>query len=498
MVKWWERKMGDSVSPVVRNLLKSWESKGVSYCHWKSTDHLAAAMSGETDLDILVSITDGSLAENIAAKCGFTELDTAVLRRYPGVKDFVAYDRSLDRFIHLHLHYQLVLGDRWVKVYRLPVENGVLKRRSYDDRMGTYVVSAADEFLLFCARMIVKFRRPFHRKRVQVESLYLLQRLGGIPEISGLNAAGADYPSAILALADAVKASAGSRIQQKLVREGRTAMRFYRRKSALAFRLLSGVRLAYRILVEWNRRKRGNFTFGRRRLMRGGLAVAFIGMDGSGKTSAISRNLRFFSRQLDVDSVFLGSGKSGAPWYRRLVLSLFGSKARLKGHKKAASGTLKSQRYPFYYLTWIWIVLFDRMRRIRRVFQSRTAGRLVLIDRWPQRSLARTFDGPRLQTVEGSARRLFSRISQMELRSLKLAEEFAPDVVFRFSVTPAVALSRKPGELTEDQAIQMAADLKRIQWPERTLVIDIDADGSIDAVDRSIRDAIWTTICGRR
>lgn len=38
-------------------------------------------------------------------------MKTSELRIYPGVQDYIAYDIELDKFIHLHLHYQLVLGD---------------------------------------------------------------------------------------------------------------------------------------------------------------------------------------------------------------------------------------------------------------------------------------------------------------------------------------------------------------------------------------------------
>lgn len=55
--------------------------------------------------------------------------------------------------------------------------------------------------------------------------------------------------------------------------------------------------------------------------------VAFV---GSGKTSAIEK---FFSKQMNTKSIFLGSGKSGAPWYRKLIFNIMGSKPKLKTHK---------------------------------------------------------------------------------------------------------------------------------------------------------------------
>ena len=39
---------------LVTEVLRRLDDRGVAYCHWKSNDHLAAALSADTDLDILV------------------------------------------------------------------------------------------------------------------------------------------------------------------------------------------------------------------------------------------------------------------------------------------------------------------------------------------------------------------------------------------------------------------------------------------------------------
>ena len=39
---------------LVRRLCQTLSTEGVDYCHWKSNDHLRAALAGETDLDLLV------------------------------------------------------------------------------------------------------------------------------------------------------------------------------------------------------------------------------------------------------------------------------------------------------------------------------------------------------------------------------------------------------------------------------------------------------------
>src|SRR5690606_6257933 len=131
----------------------------------------------------------------------------------------------------------------------------------------------------------------------------------------------------------------------------------------------------YRVFVEINRRKLHNYSFGRRELSTSGLVVAFVGMDGSGKTSAIERNEKFFSKQMNTKSIFLGSGKSGAPWYRKLIFNIMGSKPKLKTHKAVKT----EKKYPFYYLIWVAMFLNDKLKRLRQIFQYKSNSCMVLV-----------------------------------------------------------------------------------------------------------------------
>ena len=41
---------------------------------------------------------------------------------YPAMEHLLGMDRASGRMFHLHVHYQLVLGERFVKNHRLPLE----------------------------------------------------------------------------------------------------------------------------------------------------------------------------------------------------------------------------------------------------------------------------------------------------------------------------------------------------------------------------------------
>ena len=87
-------------SKIVKNFIDKWHENKISYCHWKSIDHLKEAYDGTTDLDILVDFTNMNLAEQLVLGGGFIRMKTSALRTYPGVEDFIAYDSLNDTFIH--------------------------------------------------------------------------------------------------------------------------------------------------------------------------------------------------------------------------------------------------------------------------------------------------------------------------------------------------------------------------------------------------------------
>lgn len=478
-------------STVVVSLIDKWERAKVVNCHWKSTDHIEEAFCGLTDLDVLVDVKDASHAEQIAMSCGFIPMQTAEFRRYPSVYDFIAYDSVLNLFIHLHLHYQLVLGDRWVKAYRLPIESGVLHRRVWLNDYATWIISPVDELVIFCARMCAKFDRPFGSEKIMQEASFLVSRLGADNDFAQIDG---EYPGPLISLAktvikNSIAAGAGQILKVK------KEMHLYRRMSLFRFFFLSKLRLGYRVIVELVRRKLKVFIFGRRRLPRGGVTVAFVGMDGSGKTSAIARNSLFFSNQMDVATVFLGSGKSGAPWYRRIVFNFFGTKAKFKNRQGSVEGSRHRKKYPIYYLLWHWLCLSDRIRRIKTVFRNRTSGVLVLVDRWLQDTIPGSLDGPKMNPDFVDS--LFSpSVKKAELYTYRLARRFPPDLVLRFVVSPSVSRMRKPGDLSKVQAEQAKKDLLTIVWPPYCDVVDINADESIEVVDANIRKAIWSKIIG--
>ena len=107
---------------LVSTLCRTLEEAGVAYCHWKSNESLDRSASGENDLDLLVFRSDARRFEGILRDLGFRDAQLPRWKELPGVYHSYGVDRRSGRFVHIHAHYQLVIGDDMTKNYHLPIE----------------------------------------------------------------------------------------------------------------------------------------------------------------------------------------------------------------------------------------------------------------------------------------------------------------------------------------------------------------------------------------
>ena len=263
-------------SDAVIELFEAFNSSNIEYCHWKSTDHLEASFEAKTDLDVLVGKACQGAAETILIRCGFVRMRTPDFRTYPGVEDFIKYDSDLGRFVHLHLHYSLQCGDRWVKSYRVPIEDYLLKNRVYLKDFGLWNIDPLSEYLLFIVRMHMKWINPENKVSVRTENESILALLS-----EGWLDAVKDHPLVTESLLGVVKEYSEkdlSSISKKLKRSLQKENTGYQRLSRFNFWCQNKIRYSYRVYIEIFRRFLKNYSFGRRRLTNGGVIVAFVGM----------------------------------------------------------------------------------------------------------------------------------------------------------------------------------------------------------------------------
>ena len=107
---------------LIVKLCRTLTEQKIEYCHWKSNTFLERSAKGESDLDLLVSRNQVHRFVEILYGFGFKEVLISKADELPGVRDYYGHDQKTGRLVHVHAHFQLILGNDFSKNYRLPLE----------------------------------------------------------------------------------------------------------------------------------------------------------------------------------------------------------------------------------------------------------------------------------------------------------------------------------------------------------------------------------------
>jgi thymidylate kinase len=478
----------------IAELLRLLHEADVEYCHWKSNEHLRASLLGQTDLDILVAPRHAQPLARLLAGTRFKRFLTAPPRRYPGIESYVGLDDRTGCLIHLHLHYQLTLGERNLKGYRLPWEHLLLSRRTYSELEGIYVADPQMELLLLVIRAALKVRardqllallgRPPISPGVLTEFRWLAGRVDR-SRLADLAGGLVGEPAARL-LDDLVAAppptrDALARFRERIVpplEEYRTYRPFEApwRRWTREFQLLRAPRL---------------------RSPQGGLVIVMLGADGSGKSTLTRELTGWLRRNLDVASVYFGSGQGPVSLPRRMLQRGAALFKRARPSAKASApaerrGAGLSKLRTIGELLWVASLALERRRRAARARRLRNQGAIVLCDRFPQ-SQSPGNDGPWLGHWLDHPSWARRKVAQMELAAIQYVERLRPGLVLSLGVTREVALQRKPETPHKLLDARMRV-LEQLHFSGETRVANIDATRPLEEVLRAAKREIWSCL----
>jgi len=501
---------------VVRRLLARLDEAGLAYCHWKSNEHLHAGLYGLTDLDVLVERRGASVLQCILAECGFKRFAAPPLRAYPAIEDYLGFDDDSGRIVHLHLHYQLVVGESHLKGYRLPWESRLLSTRHRDPDSGVDVADPALEMLLLLVRAGLKHRARdwllFPRRRqggeddLAREFTWLRERVDDarLRELATeLLGAAIDEPlRRLLAQPGAPYPLRGfARDVQALLRKHRT----YGPREA---RIRAWVRELQWLADAVNRRYLHRPTPLRRISPRGGTIIVLLGADGSGKSTLAQALVAWLGGKLDVMPVYLGSGDGQSSWYRRplkfahRLLRPFLSSSGSDDPKSTESMTHASSSAPqakggrlraIARIPWALALSCEKRSKIRRMIRGRNRGMIVVCDRFPQTDVLGFNDGPLLSHWHDHRWRLCRAIAAWEAKPYVEIGQDPPDLVIKLYVSSDVALMRRP-EMSLEEVKKRERAVRSISFPPSTRVAELDANASLEQVVLAAKRLAWEEI----
>lgn len=475
-------------SQLVARLCSALDAENVGYCHWKSTTSLTRSATGDNDLDLLVSRSAAQPFTTVLYRLGFRRVDASREQRLPGVLDFYGYDSDTEKFIHVHAHYQLVLGDDMTKNYRLPIEDSYLESAR---QVGLFKVPAPEfEFVVLVVRLVFK----------HVTWDALLTRQGQLPrsakqELADLQAR--SCPEAVqrvlqqalpgLAPAlfgDCVKALQPGTSRRKRLEVGwrlQHSLRGFRRRSQVADIVLKGWRRGTRKVV------RRVFGPPKKSFASGGALIALVGGDGAGKSTTAYTLYRWLAKDFSTLRVHLGK----PPWSltTRLVRGGLKLVVALEARFPLGGGWPASRSARVLRKV---CASYDRYHAYLRARRAATQGRLVICDRFPLPQL-RSMDAPQ-QISEEPVGPFVRALLRLERRWY--AAMSGPDVLVVLRVEPDVAVSRvrqrSPSENLASARVR-SAEVWACDW-QTTHAYVVDASRPQDQVISQIKTFVWSRL----
>ncbi len=471
-------------------LIAELDARGVRYCHWKSNDKLHEALHARTDLDLLVHRLDAATVESALWSLGFKRFPATSVRSYPSIDDYLGLDQASGDLVHVHLHYDLVVGENHLKGHRLDWTERVLERRVWDEENETWVTDPHDELMLLLVRSALKLRfrdrflsivKKRRRSGASVEFEWLCARVTHDRVVAEMK----EY----FGEAAAVAAS-------RLLERGFSDQRLRQLRRAIVARLAlsrrftrgAGAVRRFGREVVWlfagvSRRLRKSFVLSSRRCVTGGLLVAVIGVDGSGKSTVIAQVTKWLSKKADVMRVYMGSGQ-GASSLLRMPL-VIARRVLRPGKRGGGSGAPGAGRKGFAVMLWALTLAREKRNKLYKAWRARNNGVIVICDRYPQNAVLGFNDGPLLS--HAGSRSL--SLARWERIPYEMAQQKSPDLLIRLHVDPEIAYKRKQdmpvGEIEARQNALMGIDF----GAGRT--VDIDANQPLDEVILQVKRAVW-------
>lgn len=501
----------DSIDTPLR-VFKEFARESVVYCHWESNAELQEGLLGYKDLDVLVEKGCSRSLNNALIEAGFKRFQAVATNGFPAVEDYLGLDLETGMLCHLHLHHQIVMGEKHLKSYHLPWEQKVLATRVFDHKEKVYITDPNMEILLLLVSAALKLRirdRIFYFFRKNYFSNAELSEFHWLQDRLDLDKVIANaemlLPKKSIEPFKEIITTSQPTIHQitQFRKHTKPEMQLYRTYTAFG----AGWRQYLRELV-WigryiNKKYLHTAVPLKRVNVKGGLLVAVLGCDGAGKSTQIKEIQKWLSWKVDVLPVYFGSGDGSSSllrWPMKLAAKLLRNRTGIRAekyqnvsnhHEDDASERRSGSRLGLIAkVLWASALALEKRRKLRKANMARNRGMVVICDRYPQNQIMGFNDGPLLSGLLGHRSSILRAIARWEGRPYSLAEDYSPDIVIKLTITPDLAVERKKDMCIEESWRRVEA-INNLQYGSETKVKVIDASKPLDEVLLEMKRCIW-------
>ena len=472
---------------LAKKVFSAFNENGVMYCNWKGSSKIEEGLNGASDLDILMSDDCRHKASNLLKETGFVKAKTQWVYRFKDIEDWIGFDGDTGKFLHIHLHYRMIAGHPFTMEYTLPWKDDVLANRILLEN-GVYTISAEWELLVFLVRNGIEYpnkkigRDGLFKESSLDEYNYIRERVDKKRSSDIINAIYRSDASLILSLVDkdSFDKSDFNRLivaTKRLFNKNAVCRAWFTFKSRLKGFVDGHLTLQLRHAL-W---------IPQRKTLPKGAMIAFLGQDGSGKSTVTTEIEKWLSWKLEVERFYLGSGEEYYnPWRRRLI----------KRFNKNDSFISKVLR-PWLYFSDLLAASRYVLRTVKAAKRYSARGGIALLDRFPQVQYPGINDGPKIRVelferVPSAFRWVAELYARQEEHNIEKATQLVPDIVIKLMLSPEESLRRKPFE-NKEMVEKKHEIIKSLSYSgSRVVTIDAEQDYSNEILQ--IKTILWEKI----
>ena len=297
----------------VSTLIFALKQNNIRYCHWKSNSRLDWGLTGRTDLDLLVDQKHEKLFKNISADLKIKKMIAPTNMQYPSLEHYLGFDPNTGNLFHLHIHFQLVVGEQYVKNYRIPIENKILDLTQVKSWVNIPIPEL--EIVILSIRALLKYRNRYVLKDI------LLIRSAGFPEHILHELIWLFEQTSIKNIGEIIS-EISIFSDENLILEFLNIVKQGPRSGWKIWKLRTILRRELRAFQRQNRfaaslkyffslfQKIGLFNLRNNQLLKfpnGGKLIAIVGIDGSGKSTLCGKLTKWLEWKVTAPLYYMGS-----------------------------------------------------------------------------------------------------------------------------------------------------------------------------------------------
>ena len=495
---------------LVQELIDELNNNAIVYCHWKSNNRLSDVFSADEDIDLLVRKDNAVAFQRIMGQLGFKLATQHFLDAQKTIFHYYGLDAKTCKIVHVHVYYQIITGGTILKNYRLPVEQMLLSGNNTYQSLK--IPETSSELTLLVIRKIVEsgslvellfVRREMHA--IQEELQWLLQNeKGSIDQVIDdvMNKLEVCFPSIDRSLFEmslrALMANTSAFTLWRLGSHMRRKLKCYQIYGCAFSTVLTLIRFIWILFKHFILRKRV------RGFNSGGIVVAVVGPEATGKSTIVERLAQWLAKDFAVMSVHTGKPPSTL---LTVLPNLFMPLLRGKFPKfrtcnieeniqNSDSAVLSQKRLIIYSLRSL-MIGHDRQALLRRVFRKASRGSIVICDRYPTPYFG-AMDSAQLDLTSPSIQksRIFSFLGKVENKMYRVMPQ--PDLVIQLTTPVDIAVKRNifrdKHEAEDEDYVRRRHLQSRLQKYPLSHLEKVDTNLPIETTMAGVKEIVWAQL----